>query len=143
MFICSPDLHTRDAHHWNPAQVRLPNILKPETTVPWMPQSPCLWSPNVKNKYHSQTLSYDSIPSILLSRNPAILQSRGGAIREISFWLISQQRCLAAMQPVFYCMMGLLTEGQDSPSNSKGWGYWGDANKIISLHAITNSFPRL
>lgn len=101
VLICSSDLHTRDVHRWNPAQVRLPNILKPETIVPWMARSPCVWSPNMKNKYHGQTLSYDSLPSILRSRSSAILRSRGSAIREISFWLISQQRCLAAMQPVF------------------------------------------
>lgn len=143
VFVCSPDLHTRDAHCWSPAPVRLPSILKPETTDPWMSHSPCLWGPNVKNKYHGQTLSYDSIPSILLSRSSAILWSRGSAIREISFWLISQQRCLAATQPGFQCMMGLLAEGQLSPSNNQGWGYRGDTNKTMSPHPIRNSLPHL
>ena len=78
-------------------------LLKPDSTVSWMPlrclpadpQVPPRWITNITAgllRCHSQCL---------LTTSSAIPCSRGSAIRDSSFWLISQQRCLAATQSVF------------------------------------------
>lgn len=58
-------------------------------------------SSEVNCKHRCRTLTIPEIPKVLLTTSSATPRSKGSAIRQISFCLIFQQRCLAAMQPVF------------------------------------------
>lgn len=73
--------------------------------LPWMPpESPCLQTPHSSRVNCWQCCRRLLMTPFSTSSSPQGQQYhevKGSAIREISFLLISQQKCLAAMQPVF------------------------------------------
>lgn len=90
-------------------------------------------SSEVNCKHRCRTLTIPEIPEVLLTTSSATPWSKGSAIRQISFCLIFQQRCLAAMQPVFSGWRGNSWKARFPLATTKGTATGGAANTIISL----------